>query len=311
MSRILVTPRSLSRGGHPGLEPLLKAGFELVTPTPGATPSESDLIRVLPGCVGWIAGVEPVSEKAIEAAADLRAISRNGSGVDNLPMHILEAKDITVCRAQATNARGVAELALTLAMAGLRNVVPTHVGMKSGDWPRRIGREIQGAKVGVIGLGAIGAEFVDFCLMLGAAVHGFDPFAPEDLIIHENFGRKNFDAVFDGADVVSLHAPMQKNGNPLVNSANLAAMAEGGVLVNTARAGLVDVEALLNALDSGQIGTYATDVFEAEPPEPSRLLSHPSVILTSHIGGFTRESVQRSTERAVSNLLKVLSTDAD
>ncbi|MBU2937156.1 MULTISPECIES: phosphoglycerate dehydrogenase [Pacificibacter] len=306
MTRILVTPRSLSQGCHPSLAPLTQAGFEIVAPRPGQTPSEADLIRFLPGCIGWIAGVEPVSQAAIDAATDLRVISRNGTGVDNLPMSVLEAKNITVCRAQATNARGVAELALTMALAGLRQVVPTHLGMKSGDWTRQIGREMQGAQVGVLGLGAIGKGFAEFCLGLGAHVKGYDPFAPGDTLDHPNFTRVDLDVVFDGADVVSLHAPMPENGQPLIQAAHFARLAAGGVVVNTARAGLVDKVALLAALETGQVGTYATDVFDEEPPAPSKLLAHPRVILTSHIGGFTKESVERSTDRAVQNLLEAL-----
>jgi phosphoglycerate dehydrogenase-like enzyme len=275
-------------------------------PSPGKTPSEADLISALPGCVGWIAGVEPVSDKAINAASELRVISRNGTGVDNLPMPVLEARKIKVCRAQATNARGVAELAFTMAMAGLRRVVPTHCGVKDGAWPREIGREMQGARIGVVGLGAIGAEFAGFCLALGAHVRGYDPFAAQDVIQHANFERVDLDDVFHGADVVSLHAPMPQDGRALVHATHLSAMARGGVLVNTARAGLVDDEALLKALNDDNLGTYATDVFDVEPPKPSPILAHPDVILTSHIGGFTKESVERSTQRAVQNLLEAL-----
>lgn len=310
MSRILVTPRSLSRGEHPGLTPLIEAGFELVTPAPGATPDEAELIAALPGCVGWIAGVEPVSDAAIDAADKLRVISRNGTGVDNLPLATLKARNIAVCRAEATNARGVAELALTLALSGLRQVVPTHVGMKSGDWPRQIGREMQGATVGVIGLGAIGASFADFCLSLGATVKGYDPFAAQHVVRHERFQRVSFSRLFESIDILSLHAPMPEDGKALVGAENLNQMQSGAVVVNTARAGLIDVSALLDALRNGRVGSYATDVFDAEPPEPSPLLAHPKVILTSHIGGFTRESVERSTARAVRNLLEGLKPNA-
>jgi len=309
MTRILVTPRSLSKGDHQGLAPLRAAGYELEMPCPGATPSEADLIVALPGCVGWIAGVEPVSQKAITAATDLRAISRNGTGVDNLPMPIIDERNITVCRAQATNARGVSELALTLALSGLRRVVPTHCGMRAGEWPREIGREIEGATIGVVGLGAVGAGFATLCLALGAAVRGFDPFAPDNVIQHSGFSRVGLDSVFDDADVVSLHAPMSPDGKPSITGRNFSAMNRGGVVINTARAGLVDETALLKALQDGQVGTYATDVYDVEPPAQSELLAHPAVLMTSHIGGFTKESVDRTTNRAVSNLLSALGHD--
>lgn len=309
--RILVTPRSLSNGGHPAMQPLLDAGFELVCPAPGATPTEAQLIAAIPDCLGWLCGVERVSSAVIENAPALRVISRNGTGVDNLPMLTLDQRGIAVTRAEGANARSVAELALTLALAGLRHVVPTHQGMKQGDWPRRIGREMAGARVGVVGLGAIGASFARFCLALGAQVHGFDPFAPADQIVDAAFRRTDLAGALEAMDVVSLHAPMPADGQALIGADLLARMAPGAVLVNTARAGLVDEAALLAALGAGHIGTYATDVFDTEPPQPSALLAHPRVILTSHIGGFTTESVERATAAAVANLLKALHAHAD
>ena len=308
--RILITPRSLSKGGHPGLQPLVDAGFELVFPTPGATPGEAELVTAIKGCDGWLAGVEPVSEAVIAAADRLRVISRNGTGVDNLPMAVVEARQIAVKRAEGTNARGVAELTLTLTLAALRDLVPTHNGIVAGSWPRRIGRELLGAEVAVIGLGAIGAAFSDFALALGAHVRGVDPVAPADRVVHPAFHRCDRAEALDGAEIVSLHAPMPGDGKPLLGPAEIASVARGAVVVNTARAGLVDEAAMLAALDSGQVGAYATDVFETEPPAPSALLAHPRVILTSHIGGFTVESVDRTTKRAVDNLLDVLRVHA-
>ena len=308
--RILITPRSLSQGGHPALSPLTEAGFELVFPAPGATPTEAQLIAALPGCVGWLAGVEPVTDRAIASAAQLRVISRNGTGIDNLPLATLQARGITVAKAEGANARGVAELALTLTLAGLRDVVPTHEGMKHGDWPRRIGREMAGARVAILGLGAIGASFACFCLALGATVQGYDPYAPGDRLTDPNFHRTDLAGALEGAHVLSLHAPMPADGRPLIGAELLALMAPGAVVVNTARAGLVDPAALLSALEKGQVSTYATDVFETEPPAPSPLLAHPRVILTSHIGGFTTESVARATSDAVANLLDALAVHA-
>ncbi|MCB1357491.1 MAG: hypothetical protein KDK53_13675 [Maritimibacter sp.] len=311
MGRILITPRSLSRGGHPALKPLVDAGFDLVFPTPGETPGEAELIAAVPGCDGWLAGVEPVSEAVIAAADRLRVISRNGTGVDNLPVAAVEARQIAIKRAEGTNARGVAELALALTLAGLRDIVQTHSGIAAGGWPRRIGRELLGAEVAVVGLGAIGASFAEFALALGAKVRGVDPVAPVDRVVHPAFRRCDLAGALDGAEIVSLHAPLPEDGRALLGPAEIATLARGAIVVNTARAGLVDQGAMLSALDAGHVAAYATDVFESEPPAPAPLLAHPRVILTSHIGGFTVESVDRTTKRAVDNLLDVLRIHAD
>jgi D-3-phosphoglycerate dehydrogenase len=275
-------------------------------PAPGQIPDEGTLLAALPGCVGWLAGVEPVSEAVIAAADRLRVISRNGTGVDNLPLEALERRQISVFRAEGTNARGVAELALGMTFAGLRHIVRTHEGMRDGRWPRHMGREIAGARVAVIGLGAIGATYAGMCLDLGARVSGHDPFAPVDRVVHPAFRRVSLDAALAGSEVVSLHAPLPAEGRPLLGAAQIATLSLGATVVNTARAGLVDEAAVLEALDDGRIGTYATDVFDSEPPRPSGLTAHPGVILTSHIGGFTDASVERCTLRAVENLLQAL-----
>lgn len=303
--RILITPRSLSNG-HAALAPLTEAGFQLVMPSPGATPSEEVLARAVPGCVGWLAGVEKITPHVIAAATELRVVSRNGTGIDNLPLPALEARGITICRAEGANAQGVAELALTLSLVAMRQVIPTHTGMKAGHWPRQIGRELRGARVAVIGLGAIGAGFAEACLALGAQVAGFDPFANAERVRHPNFTRTGLTEALSGAELVSLHAPLPADGRALIQAPQLALMAPCAVLVNTARAGLVHGPAALEALETGQLSAYATDAYDTEPPRLDALLSHPRTILTSHIGGYTSQSVERATEVAVRNLLEAL-----
>lgn len=311
MDSILVTPRSLSKSGHPALQMLEQAGFNLIMPSPGQTPDEATLIRALPGCVGWLAGVEPVSERVIAVADRLRVVSRNGSGVDNLPLQALQARDVAVCRTPGSNARSVAELSLSLILAGLRHIIWTHEGMRAGVWPRQVGREIKGTTIGIVGLGAIGAQLAQMCLDLGASVKAHDPFAPADRVHNPSLSRVSLDDAFTGVDAISLHAPSPANGLPLLTSAHFDALAPHTVLVNTARASLVEEKALLTTLESDRLACYATDVFETEPPVPSPLLDHPKVILTSHIGGFTANAVDRSARDAVDNLMRTLAGHAD
>ncbi len=304
--KILITPRALTRDDHPALERLSAAGYTLVFCTAGKTPTEAELMQLIPDCVGWLAGVEPVSAAVIDAAHSLKAISRNGTGVDNLPMEAIRQKGIAVLRAEGANARGVAELAITLMMSAMRHVPAIDAGMKSGNWLRLLGREIEGRTVAVIGYGRIGSEFAKMACGLGARVRGYDPFITQptrpigDFVWHRDFD------LLDGADIVSLHAPGRRDGQALLGAIELARLAPSAVVVNTARASLVSAEAMLDALGSGQVGVYATDVFEQEPPLPSPLLAHPNVIRTSHIGGYTEESVRRATTTAVENLLRTL-----
>lgn len=308
LGRVLVTPRSLTRAPGRMLHPLIEAGFELVFCTPGETPGEAELLQLLPGCVGWIAGVEPVSERVLRAAAGLRAISRNGTGVDNLPLTVAAGLGISILRAPAANATGVAELAICLMLASIRSVPTLSAALRSGAWRRQLGGEIGGRTVGVVGCGAIGQRVVRAALGLGACVVAYDPFPASSFRPEGPFGWQDLDTLLAQSDVVSLHCPMPAGDQPLLDALMIARMPPGCHLINTARAGLIDEDALLAALDDGRIGGYATDVFAIEPPPPSRLIAHERVIATPHIGGFTAESVSAATNAAIDNLLQALAS---
>ncbi|MBP0580719.1 oxidoreductase [Labrys sp. LIt4] len=306
MERILVTPRSLTATAHPLVERLRKQGHEIIMPAPGKLPDEEELLALVPGVTGWLAGVEKISPRVIAAAGSLRAISRNGTGTDNLPIDTLLARKIAVRIAAGANAAGVAELAIGLIFAALRQIPLCDAGIKQGNWPRRIGAEIRGRKVGVVGCGAIGAEVARLAAALGAEILAYDPQRPPVNVEADSLRWVEISDMLAAADVVTLHCPAPADGRPLLGAGEFAAMRRGAVLINTARSSLVDEAALLEALEEGRIGCYATDVFQEEPPANLALAGHARVIATSHIGGFTQESVDRATEVAIANLMDAL-----
>ena len=188
-------------------------------------------------------------------------------------------------------------------LSAFRSVPWSDANLRRGDWQRRIGIEAQGRTLAVIGCGAIGREVADLALGLGMWVIGYDPF-PSNSFARPGFRFAPLEEALTSADAISLHCP--PGAAPILDEAMIARLKRGVVVVNTARAELIDDAALLAALESGQVGGLATDVFRSEPPEPSALLAHPRVIQTPHAGGFTEESVDRATRVAVENLLKVL-----
>jgi D-3-phosphoglycerate dehydrogenase len=304
--RILVTPRSLTVEPHPDVERLKGSGFEIVYSTAGAMPTEEELISLVPGCVGWLAGVEPVTPKIIEAAENLRVISRNGVGIDNLPIDVLNERGVQVMIAEGANSMGVAELTIGLIFSALRSIPLSDAGIKSGGWPRMRGAEIHERTVGIIGCGAIGREVARMVIALGARVIAFDPARPNLDLPSQAFAYTEVNDIVANAEILSLHCPLPRDGSTFLDRERIFASKEGQVLINTARARLVDEDALIEALDAGHIGCYATDVFEQEPPVSLRLAAHRRVIATSHIGGFTAESVDRATRIAADNLLAAL-----
>lgn len=305
MSRILITPRSLTEAPHPALRRLQAAGYEPVCSAPGVTPSEQELIRLVRGCVGWIAGVEPVSAAVIDAATALRVISRNGVGVDNLPLALLRARGIDVLVATGANANGVAELTIGLILAGLRRIAQTDAAIKGGGWPRHLGAELRGRTIGIVGCGAIGRQVLRIVAAFGARVLAHDLQRPELSALPPHFRWVELPELFEQSDIVTLHCPPPV-GRPLIDRQALAQFRTGALLVNTARAALVDEPAVVDALESGRLATYAADVFSQEPPASTALATHPRVIATSHMGGYTRESVYRAADMAVDNLLERL-----
>jgi D-3-phosphoglycerate dehydrogenase len=308
---ILVTPRSLTANGIASLAdlaPLTKAGFELVGSAPGRMPTEAELLDLTASCVGWLAGIEPISARVLQNASNLRVVSRNGAGVDNIDLDAADRCGIHVARTPGANARGVAELTLGLILAALRHIPHSDRVLRGGGWQRVLGRELAACTVGLVGLGRIGRTVADMLVALGADVLGHDPALAADAV--SGVQRVDLDDLLRASDVVSLHLPARPRSAPLVRSRELNQMPTGAVLVNTSRASLVDETAVLAALSSGRLGSYAVDAFETEPPTPSPLHQQEGVILTPHLGGYTTESVRRATCEAVSNLLEALATDA-
>src|SRR4051812_16091973 len=227
--RILVTPRSVTQrglGAVPELGPLRAAGFELVSGPPGETPSEDQLLRLVPGCVGWLAGVEPIGAGVLAAATDLKIISRNGTGVDNIDLEAASAAGVVVARAAGANAQGVAELTVTLALAVLRDVPRSAEALRAGRWSRRPARELADLRVGVVGLGAVGRRVAALFAALGALVAGYDPF-----VAVPGVPALPLDDLLGQSDVISLHVPPLPGG-PLVTARELDLVPPGAVLVN-------------------------------------------------------------------------------
>lgn len=301
--RILVTPRSLSSAPAAAIEMLAAVGLESVFPPPGAQPSEQTLIELIPGCVGWIAGVEPIGEFVLRHATDLRVISRYGSGTSNIDTDATDARGIAVLNAPGANAQGVAELAIALTLDCLRSVSRSSQAIREGRWERHQGRELQGLSVVTVGLGAIGGRFAHAMTVLGAIVSAVDPVAApcEGISLVRDLGD-----VVGQADVISLHCPATRDGAPLIGADMLARTRRGVILINTARAELVDDAALLMALNDGQVSHYALDAFRTEPPSPSELLEHPNVIATPHIGSYTTQAAERTLRASIDNLVQAL-----
>ncbi|MFB9164168.1 NAD(P)-dependent oxidoreductase [Arthrobacter psychrochitiniphilus] len=309
--KILITPRSLTAQGLenvPELEPLRKLGFELIPGPAGRLPQKSELLVLCTDVVGWLAGIEKIDDEILTAAKALKVISRNGAGTDAIDTEMASVLGISVMRAAGANARGVAELALTLILCALRQVTQANEILHAGRWERRMGKEMPEIRLGIVGYGAIGRTLATLAVSLGAQVSFYDPFAAESAVEHSRID--SLATLFASSDVVSLHSPPPENGKALVDDELLSLLPHGAILVNTARESLVNDSHVLAALEAGRLASYAVDAFDSEPPALTALLMHPNTVLTPHIGAYTGHSVSRAVQYAVNNLVGSLSTGA-
>jgi D-3-phosphoglycerate dehydrogenase len=289
----------LTHNDHPAFYRLRQAGWEIVLGPKGRLPEEVELCDLVRGCLGWIAGVEPVTAKVLAAADALKVISRNGSGVDNIPLVETAQRGITVLRATGANAQGVAELTLGLALAAARGIHLADRGLKEGVWSRSMGTELNGRHVAVVGYGRIGQAVARLFAAFGSIVSVIEPLE----VATEPFVRVKLEDAVREADLITLHCPPAADGSPLLTKALLSQVRPGLTLINTARRTLVDEEGLLQQIENGRIAAYCSDVFDHADASAAELIAHPQVIATSHLGAFTRESVDRAALEAVHNLL--------
>jgi D-3-phosphoglycerate dehydrogenase len=305
--RVLVTPRALTRKPLKAIDLLQQVGLTAVLGPAGQQPTSGELVALLPGCQGWIAGVEAIDRHVLEHAPDLRVISRFGTGVDGIDLRAAEHRGIEVVTARGANALGVAELALALTLSALRDVPEARSALREGRWSRSLGREVAGLSVSAIGYGAIGQSFARLMSLLGANVSIVDPLLEPSA--HEASGLQRLPDIgtaFECSDVVSLHCPTPVDGHPIVTDWALSSVRPGCILINTARAELVDDDAVLAALKDGRLGSYAVDAFSTEPPVQTELLQHPRVLATPHLGAYTEQAVDRTLRMSVAELVKGL-----
>jgi len=205
------------------------------------------------------------------------------------------------------NARGVAELAFGLMLAGVRSIPFSDTVIKQGGWERRRGIELAGRTLGLVGCGAIGRYMAQFASCIGMQVVAYDVAPDPAFAPGPNFRYAGLDEVLGASDVVSLHCP--STGQPLLDASAFEKMKSGVYIINTARHDLIDSRALMDALDSGHVAGAALDVFATEPPTGDPLVIHSRVIATPHLGGFTEESIERAVEMAVKGMLAQLTQE--
>ena len=256
----------------------------------GQGPIETEL----PSIHGWIVrSGTTVDAASLERATSLRCVCRAGAGVDNVDIPAANARDVVVMNTADANANAAAEQTIALMFALARHTPAAAQSMAEGRWDRKtyVGIELAGRTLGVIGLGKIGRGVATKARGLGMRIIGYDPVTPTDVTAPLGIERVELDAIWGASDFISLHVPMNDATRHIVGRENLSRCRDGVRIVNCARGGVVDPEALLEGVENGKVAGAALDVFDPEPlDEASPLRSHPRVICTPHLGASTEEA---------------------
>lgn len=274
-----------------GLEPLRGAGFAVEKRT-GLKGGE--LLDAVCGCAGLIVRSETkVTAELLGSAESLRVVGRAGVGVDNIDVEAATGRGVVVMNAPDGNTLTTAEHTMAMLMALARRIPQGHQSLKGGKWERKkfVGVELRGKVLGVVGLGRIGRVVASRARGFEMRVVAFDPFVAPDQLREDEIELLPLAEVCALADFLTVHAPLTPETRGIIGARELSLMKKGARVINCARGGLVDEDALHAAIIEGRVAGAALDVFEEEPPPSEHpLLSLEDVVVTPHLGASTREA---------------------
>lgn len=298
---VVVTSRSFG-AQDPTLRTRLAERVGEVRYRPGPL-SARDLVAVAADADGLLAGLDEISAVVFESSPRLRAVARYGVGVDRVDLAAAAAHGVTVTVTPGVMANAVAELTVGLLFQTARPILAGRSRVQAGEWPSLSGVELRGRTLGLVGLGRIGSLVAQKASALGMRVLAYTPSARSAAGVT----AVDLETLAVESDFVSLHAPLTERTKNLIDRSFLEQLKSGTALINTARGGLLDEDALIWALDRGPLRIAALDVLSAEPPMPdSPLLHRGDVLITPHMAPHTVEATAATGKSALESLLAAL-----
>jgi D-3-phosphoglycerate dehydrogenase len=310
---ILITAPSFALHDPEPLELLEAEGFSLIRNQTGKAYSKSEMISIVSDVEGIILGVDTVDADVINAAPKLKAISRYGVGMNNIDVEYAKTRGINVLNAAGANADAVADAAMTLMLAAAKKLLFLDAAVRQSDFSEVETFEMNGKTLGLIGLGNIGAKVARRAKGFDMTVLAYD--VTQNAELAAGCGAvymETLEALLETSDFVSLHLPILPDTYHIIGEREIARMKPGAVLINTARGGLIDEDALAAALLSGKLLGAGLDVFETEPlPLNSPLNGLINVVMTPHASADTYESTGKVSRAAALNLISALKNTPD
>lgn len=304
--KVLVTPRSYGKNDPTVFEMLEQAGLEVVRNDTGNIFTKEQMLEKIADCDGVIVGVDPLDKDVITAAPKLKAIAKYGTGVDNIDLDAAKERGIKVSVTTGANSDAVADCAFGMMVAMARKLLTIDAECRKKNWKKISTKDVSGATLGVVGMGAIGKLMIRRAQGFDMKVLAYDPMWDEAFAEKYNVERVTLDEIFERSDFISLHVPLMPATREMVGEAQFKMMKNDAVLINCARGELIDENALLNALEQHKIGGAALDVFVKEPPEDPRWYTLDNILLGSHCAASTTGATLNMGRLATTNLIRDL-----
>lgn len=306
--KIVITPRGFAKCGLDNAEIIRNAGFDLVYNDTGLAYTKEQFYEITADADGVVVGVELVDRAYIDAHPNLKAVVKFGVGTDNIDVNYCKENGIFVGRTVGSNARSVAETAISFVMADSKNLYESIDNTRSGGWAKMTGYEVGGKTIGIIGFGAIGKEVAKMAWGLGMKVLAYDV-APIDPEFASKFEVtvSTVEEILKTSDFVSLHIPLMESTKNFISAKELATMKKNAVLINTARGGIVNESDLCEALANKVIKAAYFDVFSVEPPKKDDpLMAQPNFYLTPHIASRSAEAEKNTADMSTRIIIDAL-----
>ena len=304
--KILITPRSFASFSDKSLKMFTERGYEIKRNNTGRPYEKEEMLKLIRDIDGIIIGIDELSAEIIEEADALKVISKYGIGLDNIDINTATNKKIIVTSTPTANVDAVADLAFGLILSLARRIPEADKKTKSGKWEKIIGKSVWEKTLGVIGLGKISRQVVKRAIGFEMNILAFDIVKDKKFVQKYGIKYVNLEKLLRKSDYITIHIPLNDATRGMISYEELEKMKKNAFLINTSRGGIVDEEALYDALRNNKLRGAALDVYNNEPLRESPLKELDNVIMTPHIGAYTEEAIENMSIRAAQNLIDVL-----
>jgi D-3-phosphoglycerate dehydrogenase / 2-oxoglutarate reductase len=306
MFKIVSSSPTFGKYSNVPVELLRSKGYELEILNRDITTCEDAFAKAIKDADALIVGIEKITSVVLDQAKRLKVIAKHGAGVDNIDLDAAERKNIVVTNAPGANRHAVADMVFGLFLSVARSIPRANQEIKTNHWPWYVGTEIYQKKLGVIGTGKIGKEVIRRAKGFNMITLCYDLYPSED-IEQKGLGKYvSLQELIKESDFITIHTDLNKYSESLIGKSEFSLMKKSAFLVNTARGGIVDEDALYQALKNGEIKGAALDVFEQEPLLNTPLLSLPNFVATPHMAGYTKEALREVGMLTAQNVIDVL-----